>query len=463
MTKVRRPAQWAGRLLLVGVVAFWWGGYVVPHLVSIAFADFLPFSALPEALDADREGFAANAVSAAVLATVALLAFVNAGRSLRPRDKWISLAGWTALGLTTVVLAVEEIAEFKAETLIPAAREVYHSSLWPLLLSPLLVAFAGGMWLFARKGLEVPEARTPLTLGIAAWIFALAHESSETVLFASLEDLERVLEETLEFSGTLLVGLSAGLALRGRGALRIRWHRWFVHAVVAVVVIGGLSVAFVFRVPLVDARAHGPVGYFQVELPSEWSVAQGLRMPGAPIRQFRVPMALGSPPDGRARAVPWRVIREETATIVREGFVEVSAVSHLPWTTIDLVHPLTEPEGTQLALMLIADPQPNDEDAGFWSRLRVGAIKGDRYPDGRLWINDEPAWSDQDLVFVAHGAPEPTWSKFQSLWELVTTNWRWAVLAVSVSGALTLITFVPMVLVAAALPAWPKRRSGVSA
>ena len=39
---VRRLAEWTGRVLLLGAVAFWWGLIVVPRLVSLAFPELLP-------------------------------------------------------------------------------------------------------------------------------------------------------------------------------------------------------------------------------------------------------------------------------------------------------------------------------------------------------------------------------------------------------------------------------------
>ena len=72
-------------------------------------------------------------------------------------------------------------------------------------------------------------------------------------------------------------------------------------------------------------------------------------------------------------------------------------------------------------------------------------------PDGRLWINGGLARPEQDLEFVAYTAPEPTRSKLQALWWLVTSDSRWAALLASLAFALTLITLTPAVLVKTAL------------
>ena len=72
-----RLAEWAGRALLLGAVAFWWGLIVVPRLVSLALPDLLPPDAISRHLNPDVEGSLANAVSATALLIAALLAFAN--------------------------------------------------------------------------------------------------------------------------------------------------------------------------------------------------------------------------------------------------------------------------------------------------------------------------------------------------------------------------------------------------
>ena len=55
---VTGPAGWAGRLLLLGAVGFWWGAVVVPNLISLAFPEWLSPDAIPRDLnpDIDWEG-----------------------------------------------------------------------------------------------------------------------------------------------------------------------------------------------------------------------------------------------------------------------------------------------------------------------------------------------------------------------------------------------------------------------
>lgn len=131
-SRALRLAEWTGRVLLLGAVAFWWGAVVFPPLVSAAFPDFLPPDTIPPTLTPDQEGTAANAVSAFFLLITALLAFANAYRSFdrfRTRGNRITMLGWTALAITTAGLAWEEIAEFKlAEGIWELGRAVLGTS-----------------------------------------------------------------------------------------------------------------------------------------------------------------------------------------------------------------------------------------------------------------------------------------------------------------------------------------------
>ena len=81
------------------------------------------------------------------------------------------------------------------------------------------------------------------------------------------------------------------------------------------------------------------------------------------------------------------------------------------------------------------------------SDVGIGATKN-RYAAGRLWVNGEPAWPDQNLEFAAYGAAEPSASKFHGLWRLFRSDWRWPVLAADLVISLTLITLIPLLLAA---------------
>ena len=73
-SRVLRMAEWAGRLLLLGAVGLWWGGHVGPQIFSLAFPALLAPDDLLQALDPELDEGFANALSAATLLIVALLA-----------------------------------------------------------------------------------------------------------------------------------------------------------------------------------------------------------------------------------------------------------------------------------------------------------------------------------------------------------------------------------------------------
>ena len=319
-------------------------------------------------------------------------------------------------------------------------------------MSPLVVAFVLAVGVFAHKGLGVRATRVPLVLGIACWVFALVHEAIDPWIFAGrARPMGYVLEETLEFGGTLLIGLSAAIAL-GNGpppscsAFGGRWRRSLIGSIIVVAVLGGLALVFVFRAPLVEALApYTRADTFGLSLHRQEAVVQELRMPATPVQSLRLLLA-NCDPGGRSGTVAVRVTSPATSDVIRsEGSVEVPVGDCPRWKDIELLPPLTAAEGQPLAMEVIADVAPGAE-------VRVGATKGDRYTDGRLWINGALAWPDQNLEFVAYGAPEPTRSKLLALWRLGTSDWRWPTLAADIAIALTLITLVPVLLVGAALP-----------
>ena len=451
-----RPAGWVGRLLLLGAVAFWWGGYAGTHLFSLAFPTLLPpWDATLGRLNASNEGTLANTVSGATLACVTVLALAAAVVSRRRSAGWIAVAGWAAVALTTAALAFEEVAEFRARGPISLFEHAGRVGLpWPVLVSPLVVAFVLAMWIFVRKGSVAGAARAPLTLGIACWVFALVQETVHPwVFYGRGQAIERVLEETLEFSGTLLIGLSAAIVLReGRPPPDLlfggHWRRSLVGSITAVVVLGGLAVVFLFRTPLVEALAPNTlVGTFGLSLKRQEAVVQELRMPATPVQSTR--LLLSNCDQGGPGTVAVRVAPLETPDRTQsEGSVEVPTGDCPRWKDIALLPPLTAPEGRLLALQVVADVEPGAE-------LRVGATKGDRYADGRLWINGALAWPDQNLEFVAYSAPEPTLSKLLAIWRLLTTDPRWLLLAADLFVALTMITLIPVLLVASVRPLQP--------
>ena len=58
---------------------------------------------------------------------------------------------------------------------------------------------------------------------------------------------------------------------------------------------------------------------------------------------------------------------------------------------------------------------------------------------------------DQNIEFAVYTAAELTRDKFRNMWETFTSDWRWPVLAVDAAIGMMLITFIPALLVTAAL------------
>ena len=488
----RRLAERTGRPLILGAVAFWWGVIVVPRLVSLGFPELLSPDAIPRHLDPDEERTVANAVSAASLLIVALLAFAMVRQAHHARSYWITKGGWTVLAVTAAYLAWEEVSEFHVSGTRDLGDVILGSSnlpwLWPMVLSPLIVAFVLAMAVFVRKGLASTgstgpsaklrtgswqassgrEVRAPLILGLAAWLLAVAYEVSYPFVFQTRAAmLAGLLEETLEFGGTLLIGLSAGLALRrssrqahgrqardeGRGAAAgiFSGSRLMRLAVGSMAAVGVLAVvaAVVYRGPLADARARSYVGAFHVDLRdsvvAEHSLVQELGVLAAPVARFDLRVA-NRDPQGRSGTMLWRVMEAGEGgegPILREGRKEVPAGEHPKWMSIDFP-PLAYAEGRRLMAQLVADVEPG-------AHLRVGATKTNRFEDGRLWVNGEPAWPDQNIEFAVYMAAKPTLGKLRTMWDIFTSDWRWPVLAAEVAIAMTLVTFIPALLATAAL------------
>ena len=257
---------WAGRLLLLGAVLFWWGGVLAPNLLSLAFPAWLSPEAIPRDLnpDIDFEGRLANRISTAALLVLAGLAFANAVVGHRSAAGRVVVGGWSVLAVTALLVAWEETTDFHSTSLPSIGSRVLDVPLvpragpyvWVLLVSPLVVAFALVMAGFCVRGLRRVAVRRPFAIGLAAWIFALLCEGITRALFQGRASaLMTVLEETLEFGGTLLVAMSAVAALgpdewfrdayRGRRLAVSIFGSAFV-----VMALGSLFVGLVFRAPV---------------------------------------------------------------------------------------------------------------------------------------------------------------------------------------------------------------------
>ena len=289
-------AGWVGRILLLGAVVFWWGGVVVPNLVSLAFPAWLAPEAMPRDLnpDIDFEGRLANRVSAAALLGLTLVALAAAAASRRRAEGWVATGGWAALAGAAGVLTWEELSEFHVTALPAVARELLGANLvadagvfvWVLVALPVVAGFMLAMGGLYFRGVRTRAVRAPLALGLAVWLLALLAEGTTPALTTGRAyALMVVLEETLELGGTLLLTLSAVAAWRPGCARAGIWRGGGLRAAViasllAVAVIGGLYAALAMRVPLVDARATGGHSSYWVSLADGQSVAQDFRDAG---------------------------------------------------------------------------------------------------------------------------------------------------------------------------------------
>ena len=447
---------WTGRLLLLGAVGFWWGGVVTLHLISLAFPEWLSPDAIPRDLnpDIDWEGRLANRVSAAALLVLAVLALVSAVVNRRHGGGLLAVGGWLILSGTAAVLFWEETSDFHTAALPGIARQVFGESLvsetgtfaWMLLAFPLIVGFVLAMAGFYVRGLRTQAVRLPFALGLASWVFALACETATpAVIEGRADELMIVLEETLEFGGTLLFCLSAVAGWSRSNAVREelparRLRAATIGSATAVVVLGGLFAALVFRVPLADGRVTGGHADYWVSLADGESVAQAFPMPRAPIAVIGLRLA-NRDPEQRPGAAVWRLIDSPSGSsgnVLREGLVAAPAGNLPTWVHLKFP-PLDGSEGRRLLVQVAAKIEPE-------ASLRVGMVQGNRYVNGRLWINGELTWPEQDLEFVVLGATEPTFSKMRGLLQLVTSDWRWAVLSVMALTALVLVTLIPVFL-----------------
>ena len=463
-----RVAEWFGRILLVGVVALWWGGHVGPQLFSLAFPSLLSPDNLLRQLDPELDEGFANAASAATLLIVALLAAANAFASWRRKAGPFALVGWFLLAALVAVIAVSEMSDTHNDAQADVLREVFGVEGRPAdwaritLVSPLLAVFALAMWVFARRGLGASAARVPIVLGAAAWMLSVAYDATQHILLTGQDHvLGSIIEEMLEISGALLIGLGAAMALRADSAPRTRpraqfgrWRAPLIGSLAAVLVFGALAVVFTFRVILIDVGAVPDLHALDLRLFAQETVTQEIRMTADPIGRIDLRTAQRNPSGGTGTAAVRIISPDQPDRTLAVGSVEFPTGVRTQWRSIDLLPPLTEPEGRRLRVSVIADI---DSDAELW----VGVAKSNWYADGGFWINGEPAAPHQDLEFVAYGASEPTRSKLRAVWESFTSGWRWpATLARMVVG-LTLITFFPVVLVAAACRPAGRRDEGV--
>ena len=383
-------------------MAFWWGGIVIPRLLSLSSSALLPPDALPGSLDPEFEGTIANSVSAAALIVLSLLSFANVADSLRRAAGRIAVGGWLVMTLAATFLAWEELSDFHTTGLVEIERSLFGTELdqelgayvWVPLLSPLAAAFVLAMGLFIVRGLRRWDIRVWFVFGLAAWMSVLVLEVSAPIFLFQVAQswvLGVLLEETLEFSGTLFMSLGAATALwrpatlAARDVFVGRRGRIVLGWAIGMLVVGAVLALWVIRVPFVESR--GPTTHidaFAVSLRSLDAAVQEVQMPAAPVSRVRLRLGVDDRNDSSG-TLGVRVTRLGTAAPeLAGGTGQVPGGVVAGWLDIDLVPPLSEPQGQSLAMWVVADTEPG-------AKLLIGASKTNPYPDGGLWINGEPA------------------------------------------------------------------------
>lgn len=483
-SQVWRFAELTARGALLILILFWWSAVVAPQLISLSFPSLLQWGDLPFHLNPDNEGSVANAVSAASLLAVALLALANVLLQARKPRNRIAIGGWAVLAVTAALLAWEENQtwdpnqenyDFRGR-FVPAAGRFLFGELWShtssidntLLLSPLMLAFVAAMWLHIRKGLSARAIRTPLTLGVTTWVLVIVYEKGvHNITYRGwTHDVSRLLEETFEFSGALLLALGASIALAGEPASRRltgvfsgrRMFRLAVASTAMVVVLGGVLLVegvLSYRAPLLDTRGWAVFNVNLYDHPvEEHSLVQELGELGTlstPLARVRLRVT-NSDPQGHPGVLLWRIIeagesgdrydRGGSGNILREGRMDVAARDEPRWENIDFP-PLVEAQGRPLAVQLVAEVKPE-------AYLRIGGTKTEDFKHLQFLINGQETWPNQKLELVAYGPSDLTRSKLQAIGSHF--RWSWPVLAGAALFGLSLIIFIPVLLITAALP-----------
>lgn len=439
------PRLWSGAL--IAVIAFWWGAYVAPRLVSIAFPGVLPGERIPEWLDAEVNESLTNSLSAALLAAAAGLMAANAVRARRESDSRIATTGWSILAGVTLLVCIAELTEahisgpealghavFGQQTLLPS---------WPILLAPPIGAFVALMGLFMWRVDHPPSVRRLLGLGFVLWIMVLAHEVIQPyALLRFGSSLPRVLEETLEISGTMCL-IVAALATYHRASPLLCWRAPFAGSALLVGGLSVIAVAYLYHAPVFDTRAHSAPGTssapgtFQVILLDQGSLTQELGGLLFPTDRIDVRMATRDP-NGTSTTVAWRL--RSNVEPIREGHVQVlSQAKHLAAYQL-IFAPLIQSANQELSLQLVADVSEG-------AHLRIAATQLNPDDGLRLWTNGDIQPPGHRIEYVVFSTPEPTQAKLAAVWHTVSGDWRYPATMLYFAVSLVLLVFTPLVLV----------------
>ena len=437
-----------GLIILVIAVVFWWGAVVGPKILSLVFSQVTPWDSIPANLNPDRDGTLANTASSLVMLMVAILACLNVISSYRRKIGRVVMGGWLILSITAMLIVAEDfdssILRLHAITSIGG-----YEANWKLLASPFMAAFLVAIAALIKSDRLPGEVRVLLATGSADWLLALLHDTILEydyiknyvyIRFYWIHDMAIAIEENLEFGGAIFMILGAAAALEVGPGCRLRVRdaiRLLSGIILAILLFVSIALGLLFRAPFEDARTRSFAdGRFHIALENEMSVLQELQLPDIPIDSLKLNLA-NQDERGRSAIVLWRIFDESIeGEILREGRLEVES-GEQGWNSIEFDPPVSGASGRRLILQLVAETEPG-------LPVYLGATKANLHPGGRLWVNGEITYPDQDIEFVAFSPAELTRSKIHAIWLTFTSDWIWLILFIDIGISLIIMTLIPV-------------------
>ena len=424
-----------------GFIVSWWGTYVVPSLLRIAFPAVIP--TIPVWLNADANGSLPNYISAAVLATASIALFVCAVRT--HRGSYLATIGWSFLAVTTLFVLIAELTD-------------WHNLLldsWSIQPAPLAAVFVVLVLLFLWRVDHPFDVRLLLGLGCILWTLVIVHEAIQPYAKSRFGFLPIVIEETMEIKGALSLSAAAWLTHKRPSALP-SWGTSAAWSTLVVSVCSVIVIFFLYQVPLtstryatplISTRDTSPLGTFHVVLEGYGAVQQDLRPIPFPSDRIDVRMGLrGEMPT----SVDLRVLADTTVISAGRAHVLPQATGVSMQTFV--LAPVLDPISDSLSIQLITDLPVN-------STLRIGAIQGNLDDGLRLQTNGDVQPPGHRIEYTVYSTAEPTRAKLSSLWH-IASDWRHVATAVFCWVSLIPLVFIPLLLIRLALAA-PAGRSHV--
>ena len=424
-----------------GIPVGWWGTYVLPSLLSLAFPAVIP--PIPVWLNADANGSLPNYMSAAVLAIAAIAQFVSAIRAYR--ESQLATVGWSILAATTLFVLIAELTDWH--------NRLFAS--WSIQLAPLAAVFVVLVILFIWRVEHQPPVRLLLALGCSLWSMVIVHEAIQPYAISRFGSLPIVIEETMEVTGAMCLIAAAWLTYQ-RPSASLSWRA---AAAWSTLVVSGCSIMVVFflyqvpltstryATPLISTRDTSPLGSFHVVLEGYGAIQQDLRRIPFPSNRIDVRMGLrGEMPT----SVELRVLAD--TTVISAGRTQVPPQAEdLSIQTLVLA-PVLDTTSDQLSMQLITD-LPAD------AQLRIGAIQSNPDDGLRLQTNGDVQPPGHRIEYTVFSTLEPTRAKLSSLWH-IANDWRHVATAMFCWLSLIQLVCIPVLLIRLTLAA-PACRSHV--